>query len=175
MKKRLAALLLLLVFASWAKDDGLVVWNEKGFPLAGTKITLNTPVSDETGTGVPEQRLQEIRQAIEDTLAAHHLLAKPSDGTPPHSLLSAQISVTSFKTGDAVGRWVGFGAGVAKCTLRAQLLDPEAGVVAEIIDTRVVDSGGFYTMGADSKFHKELAVEMAEAMTRLLSGEGARK
>ncbi|MDE2344234.1 MAG: DUF4410 domain-containing protein [Betaproteobacteria bacterium] len=175
MKKLLAALFLLLIFAAWAKDDGLVVWTEKNFPLAGRKVVLNSPVSDESGTGVPEQRLEEIRQTIEETLAARQLLARNSDNAPPSTLLTAHISVTSFKTGDAMGRWVGFGAGVAKCTLRAQLLDPESGVVAEIIDTRVVDTGGFYTIGADSKFHKELATELAGAMTRLLSGEGVKK
>lgn len=176
IRQTLVALLSLLSLAATARDDGMIVWTEKNFPLAGMKVSLAAAVSDESGTQIPEQRLQEIHRAVEDTLAAHQLLAQQPGQIPAHGVLEAKISVTSFRTGDALGRWIGFGAGAAKCTLRARLLDSETSeAVAEIIDTKVVDTGGFYTLGVDSKFHMELATEMADAMVKLLVGEEAKK
>lgn len=57
--------------------------------------------------------------------------------------------MASFRTGDAAGRWIGSGAGAAKCTIGVRLVE-SASVrpVAEVIHTRIVDTSGLLTIGA---------------------------
>ena len=87
--------------------------------------------------------------------------------------LRVRSAVISFKTGDPASRWIGFGLGAASCTIRVQLLEPNSTrYVADVVHTRVVDSGGFFTIGADNSIHREVSAELAGAVARLLKGGG---
>lgn len=171
----LFVLLTMASFAAMASDTKPVVWVDHEVNLTGRLISNVLPVADESGKQVPQIRLDEIQNSLIQELMAKGVLLKPQQ-KPEGDTLIAKVSLTSFKTGSAAGRWVGFGAGSAKCTVRVQLLDEHSlTVVAEVIDTRILDSGGFYTLGADDTFHKELAKELADTLAGILVPGVAKK
>lgn len=170
-----AALLALLSVGARASDNTPVVWVDHEVSLSGKMIGTVLPATDESGQQIPQARLQEIHDALVDGLKQHGVLLPATDQPADGNALTAKVSVISFKTGSAAGRWLGFGAGAAKCTMRVQLLDEHSSVVAEVIDTRVVDTGGFFTIGADSTFHTDLAKALAETLAGLLKADGAHK
>jgi hypothetical protein len=180
MSKRLKQLLLAstaalsLVTPAAAREEAPIVWVDKSRSLAGARIVDVMPVTDETGASIPPERLVEIRKAIQDVLDASGSAAAASTLAPGSIGLRLQTILTSFKTGDPAGRWVGFGAGAAKCTIRARLLELDSSrVVADIISTRIVDSGGFFTVGVDTRIHQDLAHDIGKAVAKVLASGGS--
>lgn len=171
----LAIVVIIVPMVSWALDNKPVVWVDHDVSLVGKLISEVLPATDETGTHIPEPRLREIQSTLNDTLMANGVLLSNANKENKGNALVAKVSVTSFKTGDAIGRWFGFGAGAAKCTIRVQLLDKNSVVVADVIDTRIVDTGGFFTIGADSSFHKDLVKELADTITKILKNGRGKK
>lgn len=173
VKLFLAVTVALFPLVALAFDDKPVIWVDHEASLAGRLITNVLPVTDESGKQIPEERLKEIQSALTERLMAKEVLLTQSGNTNKAGTLIAKVSVTSFKTGDAVGRWFGFGAGAAKCSIRLELLNVQSSaVVADVIDTRVVDTGGFFTIGTDSTFHKDLAKELADIVANILKDGG---
>ncbi|HMM53055.1 MAG TPA: DUF4410 domain-containing protein [Burkholderiaceae bacterium] len=174
--KRFAGLVLVAATASLglsdvapAKEPQPVVWIDKQAQASGRKILRVAEVSDKTGQSLPPERLAEVRERLENALRTAGLLlgSEQPPGYPEPLLL--ETSVTSYKTGDPAGRWIGFGAGAAKCTMRARLVEATSGrPVAEVIHTRIVDSGGLLTIGADARIHLELADDLAKAIVAIL-------
>jgi hypothetical protein len=164
-----------VVTSAAAHDDAPFIWVDRSRSIAGAKVIEVMPVTDESGTGIPAGRLVEIQQAIQQVLEASGTFAEASTLAPGTPGLRLQTLVTSLKTGDAVGRWVGFGAGAAKCTIRARLFEPGSSrAVAEIISTRVVDSGGFFTLGVDTRIHRDLAHDVGKALAEVLATGGSK-
>ncbi len=170
-----AVMLVMISLTALASDDAPVVWVDHDAALAGKQIGTVLPVTDDSGQHIPQTRLQEVHDALVETLKQQGVLLSKTDPTPQDDSLVAKVGIISFKTGSAAGRWLGFGAGAAKCTMRAQLLDPHDSVVAEVIETRVVDTGGFFTIGTDSTFHIDLAKSVADALARILKPDGAKQ
>ena len=168
MSVLLAFVLVMAAFLAQASDDKPVIWVDHDVALSGKLIRTVLPVTDDSGQHIPQTRLLEVQKALTETLKQHEVLISNGDAVPQNDALVAKVSITSFKTGSAAGRWLGFGAGAAKCTMRAQLLDAHDVVVAEVIETRVVDTGGFFTIGTDSTFHIDLAKSLADTLVGIL-------
>jgi len=152
-----------------AQSGAPVVWVEKRVSLQGRVISSLPDVVNESKQDVAGATLADVRLALERALRAKGLFADSSTGAQVPGALQARTTLLSFKTGDAAGRWIGFGAGAARCSIRIQLLEAgSARAVADIVHTRVVDSGGFFTIGADNSIHRDLAEELAETVARVL-------
>ncbi len=169
---RVAAVLVLVPAAAHAQSDP-VVWVDKRVSLQGRRVSLVQPVANQSKFEIPEQTLVEIREALETAFKDKGLLAAQPDGASSPEALQVRAAVIAFKTGDPVSRWVGLGFGAAACTIRLQLLDPSAKrYVADVVQTRVVDTGGFFTIGVDNTIHRSVAEELAEVVEKLLKGGG---
>lgn len=156
-----------------AQNSGPVVWVDKRVSLQGRRVSSVQPVVNESKFEIPDGTLAEIRQSLELALRDKGLFIDQSVSASSSEALRVRTAVISFKTGDPASRWIGFGLGAASCTIRVQLLEPNSTrFVADVVHTRVVDSGGFFTIGADNSIHREVAAELAEAIARLLSGGG---
>jgi len=156
-----------------AQNSGPVVWVDKRVPLHGRLVSSVLPVVNESKFEIPDATLAEIRQSLELALRDKGLLVDQSTSASSSDALRVRTTVISFKTGDPASRWLGFGLGAASCTIRVQLLEPNSTrYVADVVHTRVVDSGGFFTIGADNSIHREVSAELAGAVARLLKGGG---
>jgi hypothetical protein len=51
-----------------ARDDAPTIWVDESRSIAGAKVIEVMPVTDESGTGIPAERLVEIQQAIQQVL-----------------------------------------------------------------------------------------------------------
>lgn len=159
-----------------AKDAQPVVWVDKQAQVTGRKVLRVLEVSDATGQSLPRERLTEVRERLESALRSAGLLGDSEPRAPGLEPLLLETSVTSYKTGDAAGRWIGFGAGAAKCTMRARLVESTSGrPVAEVIHTRIVDTGGLLTIGADARIHLDLADDLASAIAGILEPRRAKR
>lgn len=159
-----------------AREAQPVVWVDKQAQVTGRKVLRVLEVTDETGQSLPRERLAEVHERLESALRSAGLLMDSEPRTPGREPLLLETSVTSYKTGDAAGRWIGFGAGAAKCTMRARLVESASGrPVAEVIHTRIVDTGGLLTIGADARIHLDLADELANAIAGILEPGRARR
>jgi hypothetical protein len=155
-----------------AQNSGPVVWVDKRVSLQGRRVSSVLPVVNESKFEIPDATLAEIRQSLELALRDKGLLVDQSTSASSDAL-RVRTTVISFKTGDPASRWLGFGLGAASCTIRVQLLEPNSTrYVADVVHTRVVDSGGFFTIGADNSIHREVSAELAGAVARLLKGGG---
>lgn len=165
----LLAAVLMPAAPAQAQSGAPVVWVDKRVSLQGRVVSSLPDVVDESRQNIPAATLADVRHALERALRAKGLVADSPGGAQVPGALQARTTLLSFKTGDAGGRWIGFGAGAARCSIRIQLLEAESGrAVADIVHTRVVDSGGFFTIGADNSIHRDLAEELAEVVARVL-------
>lgn len=169
----LCAAMVLPVAPAGADSNDPVVWVDKSVSLKGRRISSLQAAANESKYDIPDATLAEIRRALESALRGKGLLDEPRPSGPSSGSLRLRTAVLSFKTGSAAGRWVGFGEGAAKCTIRVQLLEEGSSrSVADVVQSRIVDRGGFFTVGVDDSIHRELAAELAEVLERLLRGGG---
>ena len=156
-----------------AQRSDPVVWVDKRVSLQGRRVSTVQAVVSESKFEIPADTLAEIRRTLEAALKDKGLLLDQSSSAPSSGALRVRTAVVSFRTGDAARRWIGFGQGAASCTIRVQLLEPgSTRFVADVVHTRVVDKGGFFTIGADESIHRELADELAGVVAKLLEGGG---
>ena len=47
-----------------ARDDAPIIWVDESRSIAGAKVIEVMPVTDESGSGIPAERLAEIQQAM---------------------------------------------------------------------------------------------------------------
>lgn len=168
-----ALLILIPAASSHAQNVNPIVWVDKRVSLQGRRVSVVQPVVNQSKFEIPQEALAEIRQALESALSEKGLLVDQSAGTPSPQVLQVRASVLWLKKGDPVAQWIGLGLGAATCTIRVQLLDPSSmRYVADMVQSRLVDGGGIFTLGVASSMHRDIAAELAGVIATLLKGGG---
>jgi len=109
-----------------------------------------TPVRNETGKPVPQEILDRTGKRLSTQLAARGLSVLPA---PPAAQAADYLVIdprmVTYDAGSVVGRWIGFGAGTAICSLRIEAADGRTGQhVGDGSVTQSIQGGGLYSIGA---------------------------
>jgi len=153
--------------SGWEKD-GPIVWVEKGVTLKGHDTFVVLPVNNDSGNDVDEGLMTQMQQQIVQALRNEGHNVIEHDYESKHDAIIVKTILLSYKTGDAVGRWFGFGAGAAKCTIRSTLIEASTdNVIAEVISTKVVDTGGLYSIGADARIADDVTKDISSAIINI--------
>ena len=109
-----------------------------------------TPVRNETGKPVPQEILDRTGQRLSRQLTARGLSVAPAAPVAPTAdYLVIDPRMVTYEAGSAFGRWIGFGAGTAICSLRIEAADGRTGQhIGDGSVTQSIQGGGLYSIGA---------------------------
>ncbi len=124
----------------------------------GTSAEVPAALMERTTTRLSQQ-LEELGFTVPagqtDAGAQDYILVKPT--------------LERYSGGSAFGRWLGFGAGTATCTLRVELIDGRSKKrVGDVAATQTIDSGGFFTIGAENYIVDRCADVVAKGIAEKL-------
>lgn len=120
--------------------------------LAKAYAALIVPdVRKSTGTELSKQLLDRTTRRLREKLVEHGFtVQREADVDETQDYLILDSEMVRYAGGDVMGRWIGFGAGAASCSLYINLVDGRSGKdVGDVVSTQTLESGGLFTVGAE--------------------------
>ena len=120
--------------------------------LAKAYAALIVPdVRNSTGAELSKQLLDRTTRRLREKLVEHGFtVQREADVDETQDYLILDSEMVRYAGGDVMGRWIGFGAGAASCSLYINLVDGRSGKdVGDVVSTQTLESGGLFTVGAE--------------------------
>lgn len=171
----LLALLIWATAVSAAWQVKPIVWLNDDVSLQGRTTVIFTAVTNDTGQHYEYDAASAITTTLREKLQAGGIILLDSqDGAGGNAILMNN-SLVSYEVGSAADRWALTG-GATICSVRTTLFDAATHkLLGEIISTRIVDSGGLFSVGAYKYVPGQVAEEIAESLLPLLQGGDIRE
>lgn len=133
-------------------------------------VAIVSPVQKGTSAEVPAALMERTTTRLSQQLQQLGF-SVPSGpiyaGTQDYILVKPTLE--KYSGGSAFGRWLGFGAGTATCTLRVELIDGQSKKrVGDVAATQTIDSGGLFTIGAENYIVDRCADVVAKGIAEKL-------
>lgn len=152
----IGVLVVFALIAGCAKGKPMA-WFDKESSWAGYGAIEVEPVVNETGKSYDFDVAGELTKAIRARLSdkGDAIAEYPFQ---EEGVLVLKSALTLFQPGNAFKRWLLRGYGTTACRVKSTLIDKATGkIVGEIVVEKSVSTGGWYTVGANTRVVGEIA------------------
>ena len=136
----------------------------------GYSMVVVADVKNGAASAVPAELLDRTGKRLGQQLQERGFSVRADQapaGTQDYLLVNPTMQ--RYEGGNAIGRWFGFGAGAATCTLQVELLDGQSGKkVGDVAATQTIESGGLYSIGAGNYIVDRCADSVASGIAEKL-------
>jgi hypothetical protein len=143
---------LLILLSGCAAPDKPISFIEPEAAKKNYAALVLKGIQNSTGKELAQELLQRTANRLREKLiamGARVVNERPSAASRDFLILDAKL--VRYEGGDAFGRWIGFGAGRAVCSVFVDLIDGRSGKdVGDVISTQTIETGGLFSAGAEN-------------------------
>lgn len=168
----MAIVFLLFIMGGCAAPEKPIVYLAPEAEAKDYKLLVLKPISNDTKAEMSDELLDRTESNLKDKLEENGFIVKAehqASGDEDFLILNARM--LRYEGGDAFGRWIGFGAGAATCSLYVDLIDGRTGQdLGDVASTQSIQAGGLYTIGAENYIVDRCAHSVADGIAEKLRG-----
>jgi hypothetical protein len=154
---------LLLLFSGCAAPNKPISFIEQEAAKKNYTALVLKGIQNSTGKELAQELVQRTTHRLRAKLIAKGVRVV----NEPRDYLILDAKLVRYEGGDAFGRWIGFGAGRAVCSVFVDLIDGRSGKdVGDVISTHTLESGGLFSAGAENYIVDWCADGAAEGILR---------
>lgn len=147
----IAAVLLVLLSGCAAPDKPISFIEPEAAKKNYAALVLKG-IQNSTGKELSQDLIRRTTSRLREKLIAQgaRVVAEPTS-VASRDYLMLDAKLVRYEGGDAFGRWIGFGAGRAVCSVFVDLIDGQSGKdVGDVISTQTLETGGLFSAGAEN-------------------------
>jgi hypothetical protein len=165
----------LFLIAGCAAPEKSITFVEPEASAKAYAALVLSGVRNSTGTELSKELIDRTTTHLSQKLVEHGFVVQDEvdvEETQDYLILDSEL--VRYEGGDVMGRWIGFGAGAASCSLYINLIDGRSGKdVGDVVSTQTLESGGLFTVGAEDYIVDWCAEAAADGVAKELTPQNS--